>query len=115
MSGLRRTLLVLAMLVVTACSGGGGATTELALVSDDISFDTTELEAPAGTVTIVYSNNDEDVAHNLQVSGDGVEESTEVTAGPVEQTLTLTLEPGTYEFLCTVHPEEMQGTLTVTE
>ena len=40
--------------------------------------------------------------------------STVITSGPVTQTLTFTInEAGTYTFQCDVHPDVMNGTLTV--
>lgn len=102
-------------LLLAACSGGGGGGegTTLNLSADDTAFDTTELSADAGTITINFQNDDDGVTHNLRVSGNGLDESTELEEGPVEQTLTFDAEPGSYEFICTVHPNEMVGTLEV--
>jgi plastocyanin len=38
---------------------------------------------------------------------------TEFVAGPVKQTLTLTLAAGEYFFVCDVHPPTMSGKLEV--
>ncbi len=82
-----RLLFVAGALTLAACGGGGGATTELTLVADDIAFDTASLSAPAGTITVTFQNEEDGVTHNLQVTGDGVDASTEIAEGPVEQTL----------------------------
>ena len=97
--------------------GGGGGDGTIALAADpggDLAFDQTELTAPAGEVTIELTN-DSGMPHNVEVEGNGVEEVSEtITEGTTS--LTVTLEPGEYEFYCAVgnHREEgMEGTLTV--
>ncbi len=121
------TLAMLA-LVVAACSGGGasggdgtttpaagGSGTSLTLVGENISFDKTQLTAPAGQeVTITFENRDNGISHNLQVTGPSGPIATDIEAGPVTQTLILTIdEPGTYTFLCVVHPSAMVGELII--
>jgi plastocyanin len=97
--------------------GGGGGGTTIALAADPggaLAFDQTELTAAAGEVTIELTN-DSGTPHNVEVEGNGVEEVSEtITEGTTS--LTVTLEPGEYEFYCAVgnHREEgMEGTLTV--
>jgi plastocyanin len=101
----------------TTTEGGGGGEHMLALVADPggaLAFDQTELHAAAGEVTIELTN-DSGIPHNVEVEGNGVEEvSDTITEGSTS--LTLTLEPGEYEFYCAVpgHREGgMEGTLTV--
>lgn len=129
-------LVVLALtLAVAACGGDDDDTTgeaaaedtttheegmegtHLTLTADPdgaLSFDTTELTAAAGEVTIELVN-DSGIPHNVEVEGNGVEEVSEtISEGSTE--LTLTLEPGEYEFYCAIpgHKEGgMEGTLTV--
>jgi plastocyanin len=97
--------------------GGGGGGTTLELAADPggaLAFDKTTLEAPAGDVTI-HLVNEASIPHNVEVEGDGVEEVSETITGG-ETDLTVTLEPGEYEFYCAVpgHREGgMEGTLTV--
>ena len=59
--------------------------------------------------------NDSGMPHNVEVEGNGVEEvSDTISEGSTE--LTVTLEPGEYEFYCAIpgHREGgMEGTLTV--
>ena len=94
--------------------GGGGTITLTADPSGAIAFDQTELTVSAGEVTIELVN-DSGIPHNVEVEGNGVEEvSDTITSGSTE--LTMTLEPGEYEFYCAVpgHREGgMEGTLTV--
>jgi len=115
-------------LVVAACSSGGvgsedrtttpadgGGGTSLTLVGENISFDTTTLTAPAGQeVTITFENRDGGIRHNLQIIGPSGPIATDIEAGPVTQTLNFTIdEPGTYTFLCQVHPIAMVGDLVI--
>ena len=97
--------------------GGGGDAVTIMLAADPggaLAFDQTELTAAAGEVTIEFMN-DSGIPHNVEVEGNGVEEVSEtITEGSTS--LTLTLEPGEYEYYCAVpgHREGgMEGTLTV--
>ena len=101
----------------TEDTGGGGGGETLMLAADPggaLAFDQTELTAAAGEVTIEFMN-ESGIPHNVEVEGNGVEEvSDTITEGSTS--LTLTLEPGEYEFYCAVpgHREGgMEGTLTV--
>jgi len=98
-------------------AGGGGGGEALTLTADpggDISWEPSELSAPAGSVTIKLVN-ESDVPHAVEVEGNGVEEESEtITAGETE--LTVDLEAGEYTFYCPVgdHRQQgMEGTLTV--
>ena len=101
----------------TTEGGGGGDTATITLTADpngDLSFDTTELTASAGEVTVELVN-DSGIPHNVEIEGNGVEEVSE-TISEGSTSLTLTLEAGEYEFYCAVpgHREGgMEGTLTV--
>lgn len=101
----------------TEDTGGGGGGEMIMLAADPggaLAFDQTELTAAAGEVTIELTN-ESGIPHNVEVEGNGVEEVSEtITEGSTS--LTLTLEPGEYEFYCAVpgHREGgMEGTLTV--
>ena len=97
--------------------GGGGDAVTIMLAADpggDLAFDQTELTAAAGEVTIELMN-DSGIPHNVEIEGNGVEEVSE-TISEGSTSMTLTLEPGEYEFYCAVsgHREGgMEGTLTV--
>jgi plastocyanin len=98
-------------------TGGGGGGTTLMLMADPsgaLTYDPDTLTAPAGEVTIEFMN-ESGMSHNVEVEGNGVEEVSEtITEGSTS--LTLTLEPGEYEFYCTVDGHKaagMEGTLTV--
>jgi plastocyanin len=65
----------------------------------------------AGTYTIDVD--DQSDMHNFHLSGTGVDESTEV--GEVEtETWEVTVEAGTYEFVCDPHASQMNGSFEVT-
>ena len=128
MNGTRRLMLVALLVVVvftaSACgsdddpalSGAPEETTSgtsLTLVAEDVAFDTKVLTAPAGEeVTVEYDIRDE-VPHNLHIITDsGEDPKTEVQTGPTMQTLTFTIDkPGSYTYVCDVHPDQMKGTL----
>jgi plastocyanin len=101
-------------------TGGGGeaAGTTLELAADPsgaLAFDKTSLEAPAGEVSIVLTN-DSSVPHNVSIEDGGVEVEGETFSGGGTRTTSATLEPGTYTFYCSVpgHADAgMTGTLTV--
>jgi len=93
---------------------------ELTLVSKNTLFDKSELRAEAGEITIIHDNQDPGIVHNVHVykgsDADGEDMgATELEAGPGTQTLTLTLEPGEYFYVCDAHPATMYGTLIVEE
>lgn len=92
----------------------GEGSGRLELVAEDTAFDQTELAADAGALVISFDNRDDGIMHNLHVTGDGVDEKTDIETGPTTQTLELELDAGTYSYTCDVHPQQMKGELTVT-
>jgi plastocyanin len=95
--------------------GGGGALTLSADPGGDLSFDTDTLEAGAGRVTIEMEN-PSTVPHNVSIEGRGVDEEGRTVEQGGTSTVTAELQPGEYEFYCSVagHREGgMEGTLTV--
>jgi plastocyanin len=82
----------------------------------ELRFSKATLEAPAGTITLVMEN-PAAIEHNIAVRGGGVDEQGEVVGQGGESSVTADLEPGEYEFYCSVPGHEqagMKGTLTVT-
>lgn len=93
-----------------------GATLEVAGISS--TFDVTELEAPAGPITIIFDNREASVVHNLALyPGDDASQdpiaATELEPGPIVQQLNITLEAGDYFYQCDAHPTTMKGELRV--
>lgn len=91
-------------------TAAGGTILELGVEGNELKFDTTELTAPAGSVTLKLTNASS-IQHNVAIED---EEGELVADGGVSE-VTIDLEPGTYEYYCTPHKGAgMTGTLTVT-
>ena len=101
----------------SAGSGTAAASTDLTVVASNISFDKSSLNAPAGEVKLTLNNQDA-IAHNLHLykgndaSGQSIG-MTPIQAGPVQNSFSANLAPGTYHYQCDVHPTQMHGTLVV--
>jgi plastocyanin len=102
---------------VGTAPGGKATASTLALAADpggQLRFDKQTLKAPAGKVTISFTNSSPS-AHNVTVAqGSKVLGATPVKTGAA--TLSVNLQPGTYTFYCAVpgHRQAgMQGTLTI--
>ena len=98
-------------------SGGGGGASKVKVTADPggaLKWDTTELSAKAGKVTITMDN-PSSVPHAVEVEGNGVEEETK-TLTDGSASVTVDLKAGKYEFYCPVDGHKqagMEGTLTV--
>ena len=90
-----------------AGAGGGSVT----LTAADFSFEPGTVTAGAGD-TIELSNEGES-PHNLQAEEADLDE--DVDAGETVSIDLADVEPGTYDFICKFHPEDMTGTLEITE
>jgi plastocyanin len=133
---LRRGALITLILVfataLAACSGnseesqpadggtGGTATVadgEVAISADNLEFDASTIEAPAGAeFTITFTNN-ESQPHNVAIyseEGGEVIVAGEVITGPdaTTQIVVPALDAGTYYFQCDVHTD-MNGSVVV--
>jgi plastocyanin len=102
---------VLAAIMFAAGCGGTGessepvATTEVKMVKS-YRFDPKTIEIEAGQ-TVTWTNED-NFTHTVEVEG---QEDHEVGQGEsVEITFD---EPGTYEYVCTLHSQDMDGTVIV--
>lgn len=96
-------------------SAQGGETLQLAADPAALAYDTAELSASAGEITIDFSNPSA-IEHDVAIEQDGEEIAATDVITESEATLTADLEAGSYTFLCTVpgHAEAgMEGTLTV--
>ena len=74
----------------------------------DISMDKTAVAAGTYSLTV----DDQASSHNFHLSGPGVDVKTDIS-GTGKKTFTVTLQKGTYKFVCDAHPSLMHGTLTV--
>jgi plastocyanin len=101
-----------------ASSPAAAATTALKLAAEpggQLSYDTKQLTAKAGKVTITMTNMSP-IEHNVAVAQGSKALGATPTFQGGSRTLTLSLKPGTYTFYCTVpgHRQAgMEGTLTV--
>ncbi len=92
-----------------------GGTLELAADPTQLAFDQTALSSAPGEVTINLDN-PAAIPHNVAISSDGNVIAESDTVAQSKTSVSAQLDPGSYEFLCTVpgHAEAgMQGTLTV--
>ncbi len=98
-------------------AAGGGS--EIVLAADpagDLAFDKQDVAAKAGKVTLVFTN-DSSVPHNVEIEAESGEEAgvTE-TITAAKTTKQFDLEPGAYEYYCTIDGHKdagMEGKLTV--
>ena len=111
-----------------ACGGGeedgedGGPSAELELTALSTLFDKDELVAPAGQpLSVAIDNQDAGILHDFDIYeldaegevGDLVYDG-ELFEGIDTKTFTVpALKAGTHQFICSVHPATMVGTLTV--
>ena len=133
---MKRAAILLALVALLAGCGGGddgdegaGQTTQAATGGDSpqtlqleadpsgaLRFTTDSLQSNAGEVTIVMENSSS-VPHNIALKGGGVDEQGEIVGKGERSEVTATVDPGTYEFYCSVPGHEaagMKGELTVT-
>ena len=93
---------------------GGGAAGASTITMTEYSFDPSEESVKQGdTIDVV---NDGSLPHNLTVEGTDL--ATSDLDGGQNEELTVDLDPGDYEFICTIgdHADQgMTGTLTVEE
>jgi plastocyanin len=104
-------------------SPGGGETVTVSggaveISADDLAFNASIIEAPAGEAFTVTLVNNESVPHNFSVyveeGGERIVQGDTIT-GP-DQSVTVevpALEAGEYFFVCDIHPADMTGTIVV--
>ena len=102
--------LVLTTLVAAGCGGTSDgtpvATTEVTMVKS-YRFDPGTIEIRAGE-TVTWTN-DDNFTHTVQVDGD---EDHDVGKG---ESVSITFDQaGTYDYVCTLHRQDMDGTVIVT-
>jgi len=116
---LARSLFVLALVVAIGVScgseeNGSDAAVEqnLEIQAFDFYFDPTALSADVGAEVTIEFTNSGSVAHSWTSPDLDVE--VEASAGEESQvTFVAPSEPGSYDFFCEYHPEEMQGTISI--
>lgn len=97
-------------------SGGASKIAIAANPGGALKFDKTSLAAKAGKVTVAFTNK-APLGHNFTIqSASGATVAATPTFNGATKTVTATLKPGKYTFLCTVPGHAMagmKGTLTV--
>ncbi len=116
----RRRAIVGACIFVLAVAGGCGREEEneaavsqsLSVETFDFYFEPTSLGADVGAEVTVELMNNGSVSHTW--TSTDLDAAVEAGAGE-EATVTFTApnEPGSYDFFCEFHPDEMQGTISI--
>lgn len=92
------------------------ATGGLTITAAEMVFSTDALTAQAGGEIVVTFTNNDTVPHNFSVyteeGGDSIATGEVINEGQTDEVSLGELAPGTYYFVCDLHPE-MNGTLTV--
>jgi plastocyanin len=100
----------------TSAGGGGGGGNQLAISADpsQLKFNTSQLNATAGKVTITMTNPSQ-LQHDVSIKG-GVNVTGNIVGQGGKSVASANLKPGQYTFYCSVDGHEaagMTGTLTV--
>ena len=91
---------------------GGGVEESMTIQAFDFYFDPTAISVGVGSEVTIELTNNGDVAHSFTATDLDVE----VEASGAETasvTFTAPDEPGSYDFFCKFHPDEMQGTISI--
>ena len=99
----------------TTVTAGGGSGETVDISETEFKLDPSDPSTKAGNVTFQVTNDGQTV-HNLEVEGNGVEETTDDLQPGDQGVLSVDLQPGTYEMYCSIdsHREQgMEGEITV--
>jgi plastocyanin len=98
---------------------GHGGEGEIRIAAENIEFSTDSMDMPASTEVTVVFENKESVPHNWSMyqskGGDPIVEGEILNTPGSEEVSFTTPEAGTYYFQCDVHPDQMNGSVNVTE
>lgn len=84
------------------------------LTAQNVKFDQSSLQVPAGKPFVIHFDNKDAIAHNVGIYQGSKEVFTgQIVTGPATTEYQVPALPaGTYKFQCDVHPNVMTGTLT---
>jgi plastocyanin len=96
---------------------GGSVQADVHVTALNLAFEQAPANAPASkNFTLAFDNRDPGIPHNVDIqgpSGTSVFKG-EIVTGPILTVYNVpALQPGTYKFICDVHPTTMTGTLVV--
>jgi len=91
----------------TASGGGGGTQLKISADPSQLKFNTSQLSAKAGKVTITM-NNPSPLQHDVSIKG-GVNVKGNIVGQGGKSVVTATLKPGKYTFYCSVDGHEAAG------
>jgi plastocyanin len=104
-------LAVLTLLVAACGPGAGAASSPVATMSVDLPpsyrFVPAAIVVPVGS-TVTWTNND-NFTHNVALDG-----AEALQMAPGESVSQAFETPGTYAYVCSLHPKDMKGTVLVT-
>jgi plastocyanin len=111
----RWALPVVAVLVLAGCGGSAAdagdsdaASAGTVEMAKSYRFEPEETTVSAGT-TVIWTNND-NFTHNVVIADELVG-----TAEPGQSIERTFADAGTYDYICSLHPTDMTGVVTVTE
>ena len=83
------------------------------LTAQNVAFDTSNLQVPAGKPFVIHFDNKDAIAHNVGIYQGSREVFTgQIVTGPTTVDYQVpALSAGSYTFQCDVHPSQMTGTL----
>jgi plastocyanin len=104
--------------IESTVGGGGGGGGGPTVTAEALTFDTAEIDLPAGQpTTLTFDNEDAGIPHNIAIYNDDSLSETlfqgeQFPGIDIRQYVIPALDPGTYFFHCDVHPT-MTGTVVV--
>jgi len=114
----RLAIAALAVVALAACGSGSTASAAAAVKTTSVNlppsykFDPPSIEVTAGS-TVTWTNND-NFTHSVQFLDGGLP-TDPMMMNPGGATATFTFsQPGTFHYQCSLHPQNMKGTVTVT-
>ncbi len=98
---------------IQAMAPADPGTAVINLTAQNVAFDTSNLQVPAGKPFVIHFDNKDSIAHNVGIYQGGKEVFTgQIVTGPTTVDYQVpALSAGSYTFHCDVHPSQMTGTL----